>query len=110
MDDEGVDVAISELAEKVEILADRMFSFDDYDIEARDGIAIHSVGEAVAELARSARRIADAIMPNIPGAKNQYGGHVESLTESVMGVTQGLGDIAAAIRELAEAVREHGSK
>lgn len=40
-----------------------------------------------------------------PGT-DETGGHVECLTEAVMGITSGLFKIADAIRELADAVRE----
>lgn len=50
-------------------------------------------------------RLALAIMPNAAGGKDANGGHVESLTEAVMGVSAGLARIADAIESLADAVR-----
>ncbi|HRD87803.1 MAG TPA: hypothetical protein PK752_06005 [Accumulibacter sp.] len=50
-----------------------------------------------------------AITPiGIPVTADAAGVGVESLTESVMGVTAGLVRIAYAIEDLASAVREHG--
>lgn len=76
------------------------------DVDRDDYEAIDLVG-AVDGMAKSMKRIADAITPNICGGKDETGGHVESLTEAVMGVTAGLCKIAEAISELASAVREH---
>ena len=53
----------------------------------------------------SVKRIASAITPNCTGNSDASGGHVESLTEAVMGTTAGLMAIASAISELAEAVK-----
>jgi hypothetical protein len=64
-----------------------------------------NVVDVIDHLSRSARRIADAITPNITGGKDEAGGHVESLTEAVMGMTNGLCRIASSIESLAEAVR-----
>lgn len=52
------------------------------------------------------KKLADAITPPAAPGTDAQGGHVESLTEAVMGITGALSDIASAIRELAEAVRE----
>jgi hypothetical protein len=52
--------------------------------------------------------IARAITANAVGGTDAAGGHVESLTEAVMGMTAGLIQIANAISDLAEAVRERG--
>jgi hypothetical protein len=51
-------------------------------------------------------RIATAILANAGMGHDATGGAVDSLTESVMGITAGLVQIADAIRDLAEAVRE----
>ena len=54
-------------------------------------------------------KLARAITPlSALAGTDAAGGHVESLTEAVMGVTAGLVQIAEAIGDLAEAVREHG--
>ena len=58
------------------------------------------------ELEQAIYCVANAITPNIIGSRDASGGHVESLTEAVMGVTAGLIRIAEAIDGLAEAVRE----
>jgi hypothetical protein len=71
------------------------FDHDDRSIEAQ-----------VSDLAAATFRVAAAITPNICGGKDASEGHVESLTEAVMGITAGLFEVAGAIRELAEAVRE----
>ena len=44
------------------------------------------------------------------GGQDEAGGHVQSLTESIMGVTAGLCLIAGAIDGLADAMREAPSK
>lgn len=49
-------------------------------------------------------KLAEAITPQCAGNSDAYGGHVESLTEAVMGVTGGLCSIAEAIESLADAV------
>lgn len=67
-----------------------------------------NVVDALFAIARSNRRIANTILPadaspgNCPSGN---GGKVDSLTEAIMGATAGLCQIAAAIRELADAVR-----
>ncbi len=66
-----------------------------------------NVVDAIASLASEAGGIARAITPNAVGGRDANDGHVESLTEAVMGVTGGLCRIAEAINNLAEAVREH---
>ena len=67
--------------------------------------------EYFAELLKSGLiAVADAITPlrSLPG-KDSTGGYVSSLTEAVMGMTAGLTEIANAIADLAEAVRERNS-
>lgn len=52
-------------------------------------------------------KLADAITPLAFGAgTDATGGHVSSLTEAVMGMTAGLVQIAEAIDNLADAIRE----
>lgn len=58
----------------------------------------------------SLQRVADAITPMVAGTKDATGGHVESLTEAVMGVTAALTGIASAIVQLAEAVDRRGTR
>lgn len=57
--------------------------------------------------AEAVRMVASAITPRgaLPGTDSS-GGHITSLTEAVMGITAGLFEVASAIRDLAEAVRE----
>lgn len=59
------------------------------------------------ELESTAKILARAICASVaaPG-RDATGGHVECLTEAVMGVTAGLVKIAEAISDLAEAVRQ----
>lgn len=64
-----------------------------------------NVVDAIAYVARAAHRVADSITPKIAPGTDEAGGHVESLTEAVMGVTSGLFRIAEAIESLAEAVK-----
>jgi hypothetical protein len=67
-----------------------------------------NIVDVVNYLAISTGKIANAISPGgaAPG-KDAFGGHVSCLTEAVMGTTEGLMEIAGAIRELAHAVRGH---
>jgi hypothetical protein len=58
------------------------------------------------DLAGDLRSVARAITASAGAGRDEAGGHVESLTEAVMGVTAGLVQIADAIRELAHAVRD----
>lgn len=58
-------------------------------------------------LRRAMAQVADAITPQgAVGGSDATGGHVRSLTEAVMGMTAGLVQIAEAIDNLAEAVRD----
>ncbi len=64
--------------------------------------------EVIDDLANQAKQIAHAITaPAAPG-RDAAGGTVTSLTEAVMGVTDGLVKIADAINSLAEAVAAKG--
>jgi tetrahydromethanopterin S-methyltransferase subunit B len=67
--------------------------------------------DVLKEFASAARGIRSAIMPatTLPG-RDATGGAVGSLTEAVMGLSAGLVQIASAITDLAEAVREHGQE
>lgn len=56
------------------------------------------------------RQLANAITPNIAGNKDATGGHVESLTEAVMGMTGALVQIASAIEQVAEAMAEQSRR
>lgn len=73
-----------------------------------DNLEPANLVDVVCYVARSADRIATAITPRAAAGKDANGGHVESLTEAVMGMTAGLVAIAQAINELASAVREGG--
>lgn len=57
-----------------------------------------NIVDVVDRLASSTKRVADSITPNVLGSCDASGGHVESLTEAVMGVTRSLCEIADAIR------------
>jgi hypothetical protein len=63
-----------------------------------------NVVDVVDKLARAVGRVAHAITAPAAGGPDQTGGHIESLTEAVMGVTAGLCRIADAIDGLAAAV------
>ena len=65
-----------------------------------------NVVDVINYLANATSRIAKAITPPIAGGQDEAGGHVESLTEAVMGITKGLCLIASSIESLAEAIRE----
>jgi hypothetical protein len=64
--------------------------------------------KTVDDLASAATQIARAITADAVGGHDAFGGHVECLTEAVMGLTVGLQAIASALSDLASAVREHG--
>lgn len=49
-------------------------------------------------------RLQKAITPPLAGSRDEAGGHVESLTEAVMGMTSALVGIAAALDNIADAV------
>lgn len=55
-------------------------------------------------VADSGSRIAKAITADAAPGRDAYDNTVASLTEAVMGITEGLRDIALAIGDLAEAV------
>lgn len=59
-----------------------------------------------AVLADALRKIANAITPTVAGNRDATGGHVESLTEAAMGISAGLVQIANALTDVAEAIRE----
>lgn len=66
-------------------------------------------GEMIKTITGGLRMLASSITPpEALGTRDASGGHVESLTEAVMGVTAGLVRIAESIEDLAEAVRERG--
>ena len=65
-----------------------------------------NVVDVIDNLAKAVGKVSTAIMPNCVGNEDAAGGRVESLTEAVMGITSGLTNIAHAITDLAEAVRE----
>lgn len=67
-----------------------------------------NVVDVLNELAVSAKLIARSITPCAAGTRDANGGHVESLTEAVMGITGGLVQIAEAIHALASAIQSHG--
>jgi len=70
-----------------------------------------NVVDVIDRAARNMHRIAHAITPQDAAAMSTPGGgRVGSLTEAVIFATEGLKDIAAAISDLAQAVREHGDK
>ena len=60
-----------------------------------------NVVDVIDRLARYVGRVANSITPPVAGGTDANGGHVESLTEAVMGVTQSTSNIASAISEVA---------
>lgn len=69
-------------------------------------ISTSSIMDAVESIAKSNRRIADAITPNLIGTCPTGEGHVESLTEAVMGLTKSMMMIADAINNVASAIED----
>lgn len=67
-----------------------------------------NVVDALANIAKAGFAIRTAITPIAQPGRDETDGHVESLTEAVMGVTAGLVRIADALHDLAAAIREHG--
>ncbi len=70
-----------------------------------------NITDAVLSLSANASKIAKAIYPSdaISGI-DATGGHVCSLTESVMGITKSLMAIASAIDGLSDAIRERNEQ
>lgn len=67
-----------------------------------------NIVDVLHDLSRSANRISQAITPqNASPGQDAAGNHVASLTEAVMGMTDGLVKIANAIESLANAVAYH---
>lgn len=63
--------------------------------------------EFIETVESAGKRIASAITPlGVCGGKDATGGHVESLTEAVMGMTAGLCRIAESLDNVAAAIRE----
>jgi len=61
--------------------------------------------ESLDSFSRDVRAIANAILPSTKcGGTDASGGHVESLTEAVMGMTAGLIRIAESIESIADAI------
>jgi hypothetical protein len=58
------------------------------------------------DVADAIRALRDAVTPNIHGARDATDGHVESLTEAVMGMTAALVQIAEGLHSIAGAVQE----
>lgn len=71
----------------------------------RSDFAPQNLVDAVADVARQSRSIANAITPTgASGGVDAMGGHVESLTEAVMGMTKALCAIGFAIESVAAAI------
>lgn len=69
--------------------------------------AVRAVVDGFIEVSLSADRIAHAITADAIQGTDALGGGVTSLTEAVMGITAGLGEIAGAIHALAGAISDH---
>ncbi len=65
-----------------------------------------NVVDVLDSLANATSEVARNICADATPGEDATGGRVDSLTEAVMGVTAGLVQIASAISDLAEAVRE----
>ncbi len=66
-----------------------------------------NVVDVLNHLGNGAHRIATAITPIAAAGTNASGGHIESLTEAVMGISDGLCAISESINHLAEAVERN---
>lgn len=75
------------------------FTFNDFNDGENAASGLHELARAV----MSAKR---AILPDACGGPDASGGHVNSLTEAVMGVTAGLIEISRSIDFLASTVSE----
>lgn len=64
---------------------------------------------AVLEIKNGLKSIAHAITPPLAGSTDASGGHVESLTEAVMGLTQSMCHIADALNNIAESIRDNAA-
>jgi hypothetical protein len=66
-----------------------------------------NIPDIIEAVDRAGRRIASSITPiDAAGGNDATGGRVESLTEAVMGMTAGLVQIAHALSEVADTIRE----
>lgn len=63
-----------------------------------------NIVDVAERLAMATLSVAHAITANAQPGRDAFGNHVGSLTEAVLGVTEGLGRIADSISELAAAV------
>lgn len=70
-------------------------------------LAPANVVDAIGEAGRNVRILADAITPySVVLGTDAEGGHVESLTEAVMGMTKALSRIADAVEMVAAAITD----
>lgn len=86
-----------------EAIRDSFRRFDDGHLEPA------TIVDVIETLADSTKRIADSITPGsaLPGPCPSGEGHVGSLTESVMGLTRAMMQIALAIERVADAIESH---
>jgi hypothetical protein len=74
-------------------------------VRTKAGAATADQLDPMEELVFAVRRLGNAVTANVVGGQDATGGHVECLTEAMMGVTAGLCRIAEAIEGLADALR-----
>lgn len=63
-----------------------------------------NIADVIGYLSDNTKKIALAITPNSLPGEDAFGGHVASLTEAVMGISQGLMAISVSIDLLASAI------
>lgn len=68
-----------------------------------------TIRSAAKKIADSIESLASAVTVKAAPGTDATGGRVESLTEAVMGITNGLLEISHSIKELADAVRSHNT-
>ena len=66
-----------------------------------------NVVDGLFAVSRSVRGVALAIFPDALPAADPTGGHVASLSEAVMGITNGLVRVADALQQIAQAINDH---
>ena len=91
-------------AGNVRKLVKEVLTTSDSDLNGKSSV---NVADGLVHIGNAIFRLADAVTTNVGAGKDATGGLVGCVTESIMGVTGGLVQVAEAVRDLASAVREH---
>ena len=77
-------------------------------MDARSNFEQKMIDDICDSVEIAGKRVAESITPIVAGSTDAAGGHVESLTEAVMGMTSALMSIAGAIHDLSDSVSHIG--